>query len=186
MSNHPEISELNKHCASTIDFFRSELGKMKTGRASPGILEGIMVDYYGSPTPLIQLGMIGVAEARLLTIQVYDGNAVESVDKAIRQSDLGLNPSRDGNLIRIPIPALTEERRKEIVKRLHKQAEEMKVTIRNHRRETLDKLADQKKSGEVSEDQLNSFKKEVQTITDKYTLQIDELLKVKEKEVLEV
>ncbi|MCB0331778.1 MAG: ribosome recycling factor, partial [Bdellovibrionales bacterium] len=160
------LDELTLQCESTIDFFRSELTKTKTGRASTGILEGVMVDYYGAPTPLMQLGLINVAEARLLTVQVYDAGAVESVEKGILQADLGLNPSREGSLIRIPIPALTEERRKEIVKRLHKQGEEMKVTIRNHRRAALDVLQKEKKDGEISEDEFNGLKKEVQSITD--------------------
>ena len=173
-------------CESTIEFFRSELTKTKTGRASTGLLEGISVDYYGSQTPLVQLGLINVAEARLLTVQVYDAGAVESVEKAIHQADLGLNPAREGNVIRVPIPPLTEERRKEIVKRLHKQAEDMKVTIRNHRRSAIDQLQKEKKDGELSEDDLKGLKKEVQTITDTFTSQVDELASKKEEEILEV
>lgn len=180
------LEELKLQCESTIDFFRSELVKTKTGRASSGLLEGVQVDYYGAQTPLSQLGLINVAEARLLTVQVYDASVVESVEKAIHQADLGLNPSRDGNLIRVPIPPLTEERRKEIVKRLHKQGEEMKVTVRNHRRAAIDNLQKAKKDGEISEDDLNSLKKDVQVITDKYVAQVDELLQKKEAEVMEV
>ncbi|MCB0321041.1 MAG: ribosome recycling factor [Bdellovibrionales bacterium] len=181
-----EMKAFEDHCESTIQFFRSELGKAKTGRANSGILEGVMVDYYGSPTPLQSLGMVAVAEARMLTVQVYDISAVENVEKAIRQADLGLNPAREGGLIRVPIPALTEDRRKEIVKRLHKNAEEMKVAIRNHRRTTLDHLALLKKDGELSEDALNGLKKTVQTVTDKFVARIDEMLKAKEAEVMEV
>jgi len=181
-----ELDAFTQECERTIEHFRAELQKTKTGRASTGILEGVMVDYYGTQTPLNSLGLINVAEARLLTIQVYDTGAVDAVEKAIHQSGLGLNPSRDGSLIRVPIPALTEERRKEIVKRLNKQGEEMKITIRNHRRAVIDILSKQKKEGDISEDDLNTLKKEVQGITDKYTAQVDELLQKKENEVLEV
>ena len=185
MSEDP-LEELKSQCESTIEFFRGELTKTKTGRASTGLLEGITVDYYGAPTPLVQLGLINVAEARLLTVQVYDAGAVDSVEKAIHQADLGLNPSREGNMIRVPIPPLTEERRKEIVKRLHKQGEEMKVTVRNHRRSAIDELQKQKKDGDISEDDLNSLKKEVQAITDTFVAQIDDLLTKKESEIMEV
>ncbi|MGA1190690.1 MAG: ribosome recycling factor [Bdellovibrionota bacterium] len=181
-----ELSAFTHECEKTIEHFRAELQKTKTGRASVGILDGVMVDYYGTQTPLVSIGLVNVAEARLLTIQVYDASAVESVEKAIHQSGLGLNPSRDGSLIRVPIPALTEERRKEIVKRLNKQGEEMKITIRNHRRAVLEILQKQKKEGDISEDDLNSLKKDVQAITDAHTAQIDELLQKKEAEVLEV
>ena len=186
MANHPRIDQLESESKSTIEFFRAELQKMKTGRASSGLVEGIQVDYYGTQTPLMQLGLIAVAESRLLTVQVYDQGAIESIEKAIQQAGLGLNPSRDGNTIRIPIPALNEERRKEIVKHLHKQGEEMKIAIRNHRRGAIDDLSKMKKEGEVSEDELSGYKKEIQAITDTYVGQVDKLLQEKEKEVLEV
>ena len=186
MSQNEEVGKLEESAKSTVDFFKSQLQKTKTGRASTGILEGVQVDYYGTSTPLMQLGLIAVAEPRLITVQVYDAGAIESVEKAIMQANLGLNPARDGNTIRVPIPALTEERRKEIVKRLGKQGEEMKVTVRNHRRAAIDELTKQKKDGDISEDDLGSLKKVIQTVTDKYVAQIDELLKEKEKEILEV
>ncbi|MCI5065630.1 ribosome recycling factor [bacterium] len=186
MADENALQELRSLCDGTIEFYRAELAKTKTGRASTGLVEGILVDYYGTKTPLSQLALISVAEARMLGVQVYDAGAVDAVEKAIHQADLGLNPSRDGNFIRIPIPALTEERRKEIVKRLHKQAEEMKVAIRGHRRTAIDQLQKEKKDGSLSEDDLNSLKKDVQAVTDSYVSQVDELLSKKEEEILEV
>lgn len=163
-----------------------ELGRFRTGRAHAALLEGVQVEYYGSRVPLIQMGLINAPEPRLLTVQVYDAGAVENVDKAIRQADLGLNPSRDGNLIRIAIPPLNEERRKESVKTLHKLAEENKVTLRNHRREQMDELKQQEKDKELSQDEFRRASDEVQKINDKYIAEIDQMLQAKEKEILEV
>jgi len=177
---------LKKNCEDTIEYLTIELGKMRSGRASSGLLETINVDYYGSSVPLKQLGLINAPEPRLLTVQVFDQGAVESVEKAIQTSDLGLNPARDGNLIRIAIPALTEERRKDLVKTLHKNAEEAKVAIRNHRREAIDELKKQEKDKSISEDEFNRGKDDVQKVTDSYIAQVDELLQSKEKEMMEV
>jgi len=179
-------NKLQENCKSTIEYLVIELGKMRGGRASASILETVTVDYYGSSVPLKQLGLINAPEPRLLTVQVFDQGAVESVEKAIQTSDLGLNPSRDGNLIRINIPALTEERRKDLVKSLNKSAEEAKVAIRNHRREAIDELKKEEKDKSISEDDLNRGKDEVQKVTDNFIAQVDQLLQEKEKEMMEV
>ena len=181
-----ELEELQRNCKETLEYLRLELSRLRTGRAQASLLEGLTVEYYGAPVPLQQLGLVNAPEARLLTIQVYDASAVESVEKAIQQADLGLNPARDGNLIRVAIPALTEDRRKELVKKLHKIAEEGKVSIRNHRRDAIDALKALEKDKEISEDDLSKGKEEVQKITDKYTKDVDVLLKEKEGEMMEV
>ena len=181
-----KYGDLEGKCKKTVDHFKVEMGRLRTGRAHTSLLEGVHVDYYGSQVPLIQLGMVSAPEPRLLTIQVYDGGAVDAIDKAIRQSELGLNPMREGNLLRIAIPALNEERRKDLVKKLHKLAEENKITIRNHRRETIDDLKKQEKDKKISQDELRKGQDEVQKLTDKFTADIDQLLASKEKEMLEV
>lgn len=181
-----KYGDLDSKCKKTIEHFKAEIGRLRTGRAHTSLLEGIQVDYYGSRVPLIQMGMIGAPEPRLLTIQVYDGSAVESVEKAIQQSELGLNPMREGNLLRIAIPALNEERRKEFVKKLNKLGEENKVVIRNHRRDAIDELKKQEKDKKISQDDLRRGQDEVQKVTDKFILDLDQLATAKEKEILEV
>lgn len=181
-----KFNELVEKSGSSVEHFKRELGRLRTGRASASLLEGVVVDYYGSSVPLKQLGLVNAPEPRMLSIQVYDAGATESVEKAIRQSDLGLNPSRDGNLIRVSIPVLTEERRKDMVKALHKMAEEAKISIRNHRRETIDELKKKEKTKEISEDDLRKGQDEVQKITDRYTSEVDQLAQAKEKEMMEV
>ena len=181
-----KFENLEQKCKKTIEHFKRDLGRIRTGRANANLLEGVNVDYYGTSVPILQLGMISAPEPRLVTVQVYDANAVESVEKAIHQSDLGLNPSRDGSLIRINIPALTEDRRKELIKKLHKMSEETKVALRNHRRDSIDELKKQEKSKEISADELRRGQDEIQKITDKHQSGIDALLVVKEKEMLEV
>ncbi|RIL07705.1 MAG: ribosome recycling factor [Proteobacteria bacterium] len=182
----PRVTDLDAKCKKTVEHFKKELGRVRTGRASSSLLEGIQVDYYGSQVPLQQLGLINTPEPRLITIQVYDGGAVESIEKAILQSDLGLNPSRDGNLIRIAIPALTEERRKEFIKKLHKVTEDNKVGIRNHRRDVLDALKEAQKAKKVSEDEGRREQEDIQRVHDKYIKEIDLALAQKEKEMMEV
>lgn len=180
-----KFAELDQKCAKTIDHFKKELARVRTGRASTGLLEGVHVEYYGSNVPLIQLGMVNAPEPRMLTVQVYDGGAAESVERAIRAADLGLNPMREGNLIRISIPALTEERRKEFVKRVHKLGEENKVVIRNHRRDEIEALKKGVKDKSISEDDSRRGQEEVQKITDRWTAEVDSLIKSKEHEILE-
>lgn len=181
-----DLNEFQQRCAKSVEHFKKELTRLRTGRASTGLLEGISVEYYGSSVPLVQLGMVAAPEPRLLTIQVYDRAAVESVEKAILQADLGLNPSRDGTLIRLAIPPLTEERRKELVKRVHKMAEDAKVVVRGHRRDIIDVLKKQVKEKEISEDDMHRQQEEVQKITDRAIADLDQIAAVKEKEVMEV
>ena len=181
-----KFQDFEEGCKGGIEHFRRELSRMRTGRASTGLLESLNVDYYGSAVPLQQLGLINAPEARLLTIQVYDAGALDSIEKAILQSDLGLNPSRDGNLIRVQIPALTEERRKELVKSLHRMAEETKVSIRNHRRDAIDDLKESVKSKDISDDDQRRGQEQIQKITDRYTSDVDTILAEKEKEMMEV
>jgi ribosome recycling factor len=178
--------DLEDKSKKTTEHFKKELSRARTGRAHTSILDGLTVEYYGSFVPLIQLGVLNAPEPRLLTIQVYDSGAVEAVERAIMQADLGLNPSRDGNLVRIAIPALNEERRKEIVKRLHKLTEDNRVALRNHRREVLDQLKKREKEKEISSDEIRRATEEVQKVVDKYIKEMDSLLAAKEKEVLEV
>lgn len=181
-----KYGDLDVKCKKTVEHFKVEISRLRTGRANTSLLEGIHVDYYGSHVPLIQMGMIGAPEPRLLTIQVYDASAVESVEKAILQSELGLNPMREGNLLRIAIPALNEERRKEFVKKLNKLAEENKIVLRNHRRDAIDDLKKQEKDKKISQDDLRRSQDDVQKITDKFIADIEQLSQAKEKEILEV
>ena len=181
-----KYNDLDAKCKKTAEHFKIELGRLRTGRANSAILEGVTVEYYGSQVPLIQLGMINTPEPRLITVQVYDGGASEAVEKAIRSAELGLNPMREGNLIRINIPALTEERRKDLVKKLHKLGEENKVFIRNHRREALDDVKKQEKEKKLSQDDSKRAQDEIQKITDKFIADLESLQNAKEKEMMEV
>jgi len=165
---------------------RDEFAMVRTGRASPQLLERIQVDYYGSKTPLNQIAGISVPEARLLVISPYDKNALSAIEKAIITSDLGINPSNDGTIIRLSFPPLTEERRKEMIKVVRERAEEGKVAVRNVRRHSKDEMEKLKKDGELSEDDLKRAEKELQKLTDQHTGEIDEMLAHKEKELLEV
>lgn len=163
-----------------------ELATLRAGRANPSLLEKIQIDYYGAPTPLNQLASISVPEARLLVVQPYDKSIIDDIEKAILKSDLGLTPSNDGDVIRIAIPPLTEERRAELVKLVKKYAEENKVAIRNVRRDVNDDLKKSEKKGEITEDELRRLTDEVQKLTDKYIAQIDKIVEEKEKEIMEV
>ena len=181
-----QIDIFADNCEKTIAHFKSELGKIRGARANGAILENIQVDYYGSKVPLIQMGLINTPEPRLITVQVYDASSIDSVEKAIRNSDLNLNPAREGNLIRLNVPALTEDRRKELSKRLGKPGEDEKVVIRNHRKDAIDALKKMEKEKEISEDELKKGQAEVQGVTDKYIAKIDEMFKQKEAEIMEV
>lgn len=163
-----------------------ELSTLRAGRANPSLLEKIQIDYYGAPTPLNQLASISVPEARLLVVQPYDKSVIDEIEKAILKSDLGLTPSNDGDVIRISIPPLTEERRAELVKLVKKYAEENKVAVRNIRRDVNDDLKKSEKNGEITEDELRRLTDEVQKLTDKYIAQIDKIVDEKEKEIMEV
>jgi ribosome recycling factor len=168
------------------DALRRELGKLRTGRAHPGMLDSVKVDYYGSQTPLSQMAAIGVPEPRLLTVKPWEKTQVQAVDKAIRDSGLGLNPQLDGDLIRVPVPPLSEERRKELVKIAKKHGEDCKIAMRKARHDVLDLLAEMKKSGDASEDDVDRAKKKVEELATSANQGVDDLVQAKEKEILKV
>lgn len=169
-----------------IDSLKKDLTRVRTGRASTTLLDDIRVDYYGTPTPLNQIGTLVVPEPRLITIQPWEKKLIPDIEKAILKSDLGLNPTSDGQLVRIIIPALTEERRKEMVKQIKRMGEETKIAIRNARRDANESLKKAEKDKEISEDDLKRGEKEIQELTDKYVKKTDEVVAVKEKEVMEI
>lgn len=168
-----------------VEALKRDLNGVRTGRAHPSLIESLAVDYYGAHTPLKQLGTINAPEPRLLTIQVWDRSAIRAIEKAIQSSDLGLNPAIDGQLIRLPIPALTEQRRKELVKLVHGKAEEARVAVRNVRRHVHDELRKAEKDGDVSQDELKRHEDELQKLTDAHITSIDGEAKRKETELLE-
>ncbi|WP_148629579.1 ribosome recycling factor [Bacillus sp. E214] len=169
-----------------IQAFSRELASIRAGRASASLLDRLTVSYYGAPTPVNQLGSISVPEARMLVITPYDKTILGDIEKAILKSDLGLNPVNDGNIIRLSVPALTEERRRDLVKQVKKEAEEAKVAIRNVRRDGNDDLKKLEKNGEITEDALRGYSDDVQKMTDDHIAKIDALAKDKEKEIMEV
>jgi ribosome recycling factor len=171
--------------AKSVIALKNELNRVRTGRASLSILDGIKVDYYGTSTPLNQMATLAVPESRLITIQPWDISVIKDIEKALLKSDLGLTPSNDGKIIRISIPALTEDRRKELVKVVSKICEDYKVSVRNIRRDSNELLKSMKKDGEISEDDAFKSQDEVQKITDEQVKLIDECFKEKEKEILE-
>lgn len=170
----------------TIEIYKEELKSIRAGRANPSLLDHISIDYYGTVTPLKQLASVTAPEPRLLVVQPWDIKLIPAIEKAILKSDLGLNPSNDGKIIRLPIPLLTEERRKELVKLVKKNCENAKVSIRNIRRETLEVIKKMGKNKELSEDDRKAAENETQKITDKYIEMVDELTKKKEEELLEL
>ncbi|GAB4348889.1 MAG: ribosome recycling factor [Candidatus Abyssubacteria bacterium] len=180
------IASVRDKMNKTVEHTRREFGSIRTGRASTSLLDGIDVEYYGSSVPLNQMANISVPEARLLLITPYDKSALGAIEKAILKSDLGLNPNNDGKVIRIPIPELTEERRKDLVKVVKRLAEDSRVAIRNARREANERIKKGERNGDVSEDESRRIMDEVQKITDEYISAIDDLLKGKEKEILEI
>jgi ribosome recycling factor len=180
------IANTKDRMAKAIQAYSRELASVRAGRASASLLDRITVDYYGAPTPVNQLAGISVPEARLLVIQPYDRSVLGDIEKAILKSDLGLNPSNDGTLIRIMIPQLTEERRKDLVKVVKKASEEAKIAIRNIRRDGNDDLKKLEKSSEITEDAQRGFSEDIQKLTDEYIAKIDQITKDKEKEILEV
>lgn len=180
------VANAKDRMKKAIQAYSRELASIRAGRANASLLDRITVDYYGAPTPVNQLAGISVPEARLLVIQPYDKTVLGEIEKAILKSDLGLNPTNDGNMIRLSIPALTEERRKELVKVVKKEAEEAKVAIRNVRRDANDELKKLEKSSEITEDDLRGYSDEIQKVTDEHINKIDSMTKEKEKEILEV
>ncbi len=178
-------NETRESMGKSIAALKIELNRLRTGRASLSIFDGVKVDYYGTLTPLNQMATLAVPESRLITIQPWDVSVIKDIEKAILKSDLGLTPSNDGKIIRIAIPPLTEERRKDLVKVVHKICEDYKVSLRNIRREANELLKSMKKDGEISEDDAFKSQDKVQTITDEQIKLIDECYKEKEKEILE-
>ncbi|MBL7996991.1 ribosome recycling factor [bacterium] len=170
----------------SLEAVRGELSKVRSGRATTTLLDGIKVDYYGTPTPLNQVGNVSAPEARLLTVQPWDKNLIQPIEKAIQMADLGLNPANDGTMIRIPIPSLNEERRKELVKLTKKYAEDGRIAIRNVRREANDHIKKAEKNHDISEDDSKQAHDKVQKMTDSYIKKIDEMVAMKEKEIMEV
>lgn len=184
--NAQVLDALKKEMEQTIDAMRKEIAKMRTGRASTALIEGVMVDYYGARTPLQQLAALSAPEPRLLVIQPYDRGVMQAIEKGIMQSDLGLTPVNDGKVIRVPIPELTEERRKELVRHVRKVAEEYRVSLRNHRRDANERLKKMQKDKQLPEDEARTTQDRVQKMTDEYIDKLDKLLKAKEDELMAV
>lgn len=180
------LDQLNKDMEKSIGAMKASLQKVRTGRASIGLLDGIMADYYGTVTPLKQLATLAVPEPRMITIQPWDKGAIAPIEKAIMKSELGLTPANDGKIIRVPIPPLNEERRRDLVKMVKKIAEEYRVEVRNHRRDANAMLKDLEKEKEISQDQLKTGQDKVQELTDEHIRKIDSILSDKEKEIMEV
>jgi ribosome recycling factor len=169
-----------------VESLKKDFGSIRTGRASLSLLDGIRVDYYGTPTPLSQVATLGIPESRQITIQPWEQRLIPDIEKAILKSDLGITPNSDGKTIRINIPQLTEERRKQLVKIVRKRAEEARVAVRNIRRDIIDELKKTEKEKHLSEDDVKRFQDEIQKVTDSYINKVEEILQHKEKEIMEV
>ena len=180
------LKEVSAHMDKSVEAIRNELATVRTGKAAPALLDLITVDAYGSQMPLNQMATIAAPEPRMLVVQPYDPSQLNAIEKAIMASDLGLVPNNDGKIIRLPIPPLTEERRKELVRLTHKIAEEGRIAIRNIRHDANKRIHQAQKDGDVSEDEMHRQLKEVQDLTDKHIASIDQMLERKEQEVMEV
>jgi ribosome recycling factor len=181
-----QIKQAEEKMKKAVEVTREDLSMIRTGRASPKLLDRVEVDYYGTKTPLNQLAGISVPEARLIVVTPYDRNAMSAIEKAIQSSDIGITPNNDGSVIRLAVPPLTEERRKELIKVAKERAEEGRVAIRNIRRHSKDEMERLQKSGDVSEDDLNRVERDLQKLTDKFVEEVEELVAKKEEELLEV
>jgi ribosome recycling factor len=180
------MKDIRRRMEGALDVLHKEFGGLRTGRAATSLLEPLTVEAYGQPMPMNQVGTIGVPEPRMLTVQVWDKGLVSAVEKSIRESDLGLNPSNDGQLVRVPIPPLSEERRIEITKIAGRYAEEAKVAVRNVRRHSLDDLKKAEKLGDISQDEQRDYSQEIQDVTDEFVQGMDDALAKKEQEILQV
>jgi len=180
------LGDADRRMQKAIEVLKQDLAAVRTGRASAALLDRITVDYYGTPTPVNQVATISVPEARLLVIQPWDRKMLVDIEKAIQKSDLGINPNNDGQVIRLAIPPLNEERRREMVKTVHKKLDEHKVAIRNIRRDAHDKLRDREKKKEISEDELKRSTDRLQKLTDRFIEEMDKIGKTKENEIMEV
>ena len=186
MLNHPQIKDARHRMDKSVEAFRAEISKIRTGKATTALLDGIKVDYYGTMSPLNQVGNVSVLDAHTISITPWDKSMVQAIDKAILASDLGLNPISDGTNLKIPIPLLTEDRRKELVKLVKKFGEETKVALRNVRRDANDHLKKIEKDKKMTEDELKEAEKETQKLTDEHITLVDDIIKHKEKEIMEV
>ncbi len=180
------LQDATRRMDRSIEAAREHFNSVRTGRASPALLDRVQIDYYGQPTPLKQLAAINAPEARLLTVQPFDPGSIKAIERAIQESDLGLTPSNDGKVIRLPVPQLTEERRKELVKLVRGMAEESRVAVRNVRRDVMHHLQELVRNGDVGDDEERRAEDRVQKLTDEHVKKIDELLKHKEAEIMEV
>lgn len=180
------LQEAKDKMEKTVEVLQESYASVRAGRANPTVLDRIRVDYYGTPTPINQIAAISVSEARILTIQPWDMTACKDISRAIEKSDLGINPQSDGKVIRLAFPPLSEERRRELDKEISKMSEEAKIAVRSIRRELLDKLKTQKKSGELTEDDLKHSEKEAQDLTDKFCDKVDLAYETKKKEIMEI
>jgi len=179
-------TDLENGMKKAVDSFKRDLQKIRTGRANAAMLDGIKVDYYGTPTPVNQVATVQVVDARLITVKPWEKPMIAVIDKAIRASDLGINPVADSELVRLPIPPLTQERRKELAKTVGKQTEEARVAVRSARRDAMDMIKDAEKDKQISEDERKKGEKNVQDLTDKYIAQVEDIAKAKEKEIMEL
>ena len=182
----PDIADIERRMNGAVEALKREFGGLRTGRASAALLEPITVDAYGSKMPINQVGTMGVPDPRMLTVQVWDNGLVGAVEKSIRDSGLGLNPQTEGNLVRVPIPELTEERRVELTKIANKYSEQARVAARNVRRDGMDKLKRLEKDGEISQDDQRQWSQDIQNLTDETVKTIDEALTVKDQEIMQV
>lgn len=186
MATKEMYRDIEEKMKKSIHVLKEELAGLRAGRANPAILDKISVDYYGAPTPINQLGNITVPEARIIAIQPWDAKTLKDIEKAIQKSDIGINPNNDGKVIRLVFPPLTEERRRDLTKAVKKHGEETKVAIRAIRRDAIEHFKEQKKKGELTEDDLKDAEKDMQTLTDKYIAEIDKIVELKDKEIMEV
>lgn len=180
------LENVEDRMKKSIVALSDDFAAIRAGRANPAVLDKIKVDYYGTPTAINQLAAVAVSEARVLTIQPWDSSVCRAIEKAIQTSDIGINPQSDGKIIRIAFPPLTEERRRDLVKEISKMAEERKIAIRSLRRDAIDKLKEQKKKSELTEDDLKQAEKKTQDLTDKYCKQVDSVFDKKQKEIMEI
>ncbi|ROL56850.1 ribosome recycling factor [Bacteroidetes/Chlorobi group bacterium MS-B_bin-24] len=179
------ISKTKEQMTKSLEFFKQQIAKVRTGRANASILDNIKVDYYGSPTPITQIATINVPDAKTIVIQPWDPSTLGAIEKAIKQSDLGFNPMNDGRILRIPVPPLTEERRKEIVKFCKKLTEDAKIAIRNIRRDQIELIRKAEKEKQLTEDDKKLGEEKIQKVTDEFIKKIDEIFSTKEKEIME-
>lgn len=180
------INTAKEKMNKSLNALSNEFASIRAGRANPAVLDKVLVDYYGAPTPVNQMAAVSVAEARILVIQPWDRSTLKLIEKAILASDIGINPTNDGNVIRLVFPQLTEERRKDLCKDIKKYGEECKVTVRSIRRDTMDKFKTMKKNSEITEDDLKDCEKKVQDLTDKFCAEVDKSVSIKEKEIMTV